>query len=179
MVYPSPAPRSVRYPNSVCPLPNPRSVCRPTHAWTVSRMTRRSRCLQNMDPDEHLDCPPPPPSNREAVATSPDPMLAAGTVVSFPTPVVLRVLPLRGSLTPVGYIYDATPDGNEGLLAATLAAIRSFTSPVQIWRPIVRPRVWFCLSSMSIAFRIISFLRGWSFWMVSSLLCPLTRGRRL
>jgi hypothetical protein len=34
---------------------------------------------------------------------------------------VLRVLPLRGSSAPVGFIYDATPDPDGGLLAAALA----------------------------------------------------------
>jgi hypothetical protein len=84
-------------------------------------MTRRSRRLQNMCPDEHVDGPAPPPSNREAVTTSLAPMLAAGTVVLFPPKVVLRVLPLRGSPAPVRYIYDAAPDAEGGLLAATLA----------------------------------------------------------
>ena len=34
---------------------------------------------------------------------------------------VLRVLPLRSSPAPIGYIYDATPDADGGLLAAALA----------------------------------------------------------
>ena len=34
---------------------------------------------------------------------------------------VLRVLPLRGSPAPIGYIYDATPDADGGLLAAASA----------------------------------------------------------
>ena len=84
-------------------------------------MTRHSRCLQNMDPDEHLDNPVPPPSNQEAVATSPAPMSVAGTVIPFLSPVILWVLPLRGSPAPVGSIYDATPDAEGGLLAAALA----------------------------------------------------------
>jgi hypothetical protein len=36
-------------------------------------------------------------------------------------PVVLRVMPLRGSPAPIGYIFDATLDPNGGLLAAALA----------------------------------------------------------
>jgi hypothetical protein len=36
-------------------------------------------------------------------------------------PVVLRVMPLCGSPAPIGYIYDATPDPDGGLLAAALA----------------------------------------------------------
>ncbi len=37
------------------------------------------------------------------------------------TPVVLRIMPLPGSLAPIGYIYDPDPtrDGDGGLLAAT------------------------------------------------------------
>ena len=84
-------------------------------------MSRRSRRLQNINPEEHLDGPVPPPSNQEAVATSPAHMSAAGTVVPSPTLVVLRVLPLRGSPAPVGYIYDDTPDADGRLLAAALA----------------------------------------------------------
>ena len=58
-------------------------------------------------------------------------------------------------------------------------AIRSFTTPVRIWRPIVGPEVWFRQSCLSIACQIIFFRRGWSCWMVSSLLCPPTQGRHL
>ncbi len=81
-------------------------------------MIRHSQRLRNMDPDDSLDAPAPPPSNREAGASSPAPLLAAGTVVPSPSPVVLRVLPLHGSPAPIGYIYDATPDADGGLLAA-------------------------------------------------------------
>jgi hypothetical protein len=84
-------------------------------------MTRRSRRLRNMDPDKHLDAPTPPPSNWEAGATSPAPRSATGPVVPFTPLVVLRVLPLRGFPAPVGYIYDATPDADGGLLAAASA----------------------------------------------------------
>ena len=38
-----------------------------------------------------------------------------------PSPVVLRVLPLRGSPAPIGYIYDASPEADGGLLAAASA----------------------------------------------------------
>jgi hypothetical protein len=34
---------------------------------------------------------------------------------------VLWVLPLWGSSAPIGYIYDATPDPDQGLLAPALA----------------------------------------------------------
>ena len=40
----------------------------------------------------------------------------------FLPPVVLRVLPLRGSSAPVGFIYDATPDPVDGDLLATASA---------------------------------------------------------
>ena len=81
-------------------------------------MIRCSCRLRNMDPDDLLDAPAPPPSNREAGASSPAPLSAAGSVFPFPSPVVLRVLPLRGSPAPIGYVYDATPDADGGLLAA-------------------------------------------------------------
>jgi hypothetical protein len=45
---------------------------------------------------------------------------APGTGASPLPPMVLWVLPLRGSSAPVGYIYDATPDPEGGLLAAAL-----------------------------------------------------------
>jgi hypothetical protein len=41
----------------------------------------------------------------------------AGAGFATLPPVVLRVLPLRGSPAPVGYIYDAAPDTDGGLLA--------------------------------------------------------------
>ena len=81
-------------------------------------MSRRSRRLRNMDPDDSLDAPALPPSNREAGASSPAPLSAAGP---SPSPVVLRVLPLRGSPAPIGYIYDASPEADGGLLAAASA----------------------------------------------------------
>jgi hypothetical protein len=37
------------------------------------------------------------------------------------SPMVLRVLPLQGSSAPIGFIYDATPDPDGGLLATALA----------------------------------------------------------
>ena len=107
-------PRSVCHPTSVCPSPDPK-VCLSLDlglsftrlpAWTVSRMTRRSRRLRNMDPDDSLDAPALPPSIWAAGASSPAPLSAAGP---SPSPVVLRVLPLRGSPAPIGYIYDASP----------------------------------------------------------------------
>ena len=120
-------PRSVRHPTSVCPSPDlglsvtrPRSVCHPT--WTASScMSRRSRRLRHMDPDDSTASPAPPPSDREPGASSPAPPMATETVVPALSPVVLRVLPLRGSPAPIGYIYDATPDADGGLLAAASA----------------------------------------------------------
>ncbi len=112
-----------------------------------------------------------------AGASSPAPMSAAGTVIPFPSPVVLRVLPLRGSPAPVGYIYDATPDADGGLLAAALAFFshrghQVFYDPCPDLAAYRWSRVWFRPSSLSIACRIISFLRGWSFWRVSLLPRP-------
>ena len=101
-------------------------------------MTHRSRCLQNMDPDNHLDAPAPPPSTREAGASSPAPLSAAGTAVPFPSLVVLRVLPLRGSPAPIGCIYDATPDADGGLLAAALAFFINTAGPSGLSRPLPR-----------------------------------------
>jgi hypothetical protein len=74
-----------------------------------------------MDPDDSLDTPAPPPSAREAGASPPAPPLVAGTVGPALSPVVLRVLPLHGSPAPIGYIYDATPDADGGLLAVASA----------------------------------------------------------
>ncbi len=141
-VCPSPAfglsvtrPRSVRHPTLVCPSPDlglsitqpwsvrhPTSVCpSPDLDCTTSRMSRRSRRLRHMDLDDSLDSPPPPPSDREAGASSPAPPVATETVVPAPSPVVLRVLPPRGSPALIGYIYDATPDADGGLLVAASA----------------------------------------------------------
>jgi hypothetical protein len=53
-------------------------------------------------------------------APSPPPPLVAGAGAATLPPVVLQVLPLRGSPAPVGYIYNATPDADRGLLAAAL-----------------------------------------------------------
>jgi hypothetical protein len=77
-----------------------------------------------MDPDKHvppLAPPAPPPSAQGGGAPSHPPPLAAGAGAATRPPVVLWVLPLRGFPAPVGYIYDATPDAEGGLLAAALA----------------------------------------------------------
>jgi hypothetical protein len=68
-----------------------------------------------MDPD--ADAPPSAP------AVPPPPVGGHGNT-SLPTPLspmVLRVLSLWGSSAPVGFIYDATPDPDGGLLAAASA----------------------------------------------------------
>jgi hypothetical protein len=41
--------------------------------------------------------------------------------VTATTPVVLRIMPLIGSLAPIGYIYDPTPARDGGMLAAASA----------------------------------------------------------
>jgi hypothetical protein len=87
-------------------------------------MLRRSCRLHNMDPDEHVPpsaLPAPPPSARGGAAPSSPPPLAAGAGAATPPPVVLQVLPLRGSPPPIGYIYNATPDADGGLLATASA----------------------------------------------------------
>ncbi len=48
----------------------------------------------------------------------PSPTFPSGTGTFFLPPVVLRVLPLRGSSAPVGFIYDANPDPLDGGLLA-------------------------------------------------------------
>jgi hypothetical protein len=65
-----------------------------------------------MDPEEDV------PTLVQAVP--PPPALGPGTSPSLP-PTVLRVLPLPGLLALIGYIYDATPDPEGGLLMAMLA----------------------------------------------------------
>jgi hypothetical protein len=68
-----------------------------------------------MDPD--ADAPP-------LVPTVPPPLVGGHGNPSLPpplSPMVLWVLPLWGSSTPVGFIYDATPDPDRGLLATALA----------------------------------------------------------
>ncbi len=100
--------------------------------------------LQNMDPEEQV--PPsalavPPPhiggaTTPWAAAMDPDadvpplvpavppPPVGGHGNTSLPpplSPMVLRVLPLWGSSASIGFIYDATPDPDGGLLAAALA----------------------------------------------------------
>ncbi len=92
--------------------------------WLIWAMLRRSCHLHNIDPDEQVPLlapPAPPPFAQGGAAPSPTPPLAAGTGAATLPPVVLRVLPLRGSPAPIRYIYDATPDAEGGLLAAALA----------------------------------------------------------
>jgi hypothetical protein len=87
-------------------------------------MLRCSCLLHNMDPNKQVPplAPPTPlPSAWGGAAPSPPPPLAAGAGAATLPPVVLQVLPLRGSPAPVGYIYDTTPDTDRGLLAAALA----------------------------------------------------------
>jgi hypothetical protein len=104
----------------------------------------RSCRLQNMGPEEQV--PPlalavPPPrvggaTTPWAAAMDPDanmpplvpavlpPPVGGHRNTSLPpplSPMVLRVLPLWGSSTPIGFIYDATPDPDGGLLAAASA----------------------------------------------------------
>jgi hypothetical protein len=70
-----------------------------------------SHCLLQLEPETGLL---PPPDAALPPAAPPPPTVR---VPALP-PMVLRVMPLRGSPTPIRYIYDATPDPNGGLLAA-------------------------------------------------------------
>ncbi len=59
-----------------------------------------------------------------SVPTVPPPLVGGHGNPSLPpplSPMVLWVLPLRGSSTPIGFIYNATPDPDGGLLAAVSA----------------------------------------------------------
>jgi hypothetical protein len=80
------------------------------------------------------DAPPPPPArggfaldpdaDSPSVSGVPPPPAVGGGTFSLP-PVILRVLPLRGSSAPVGFIYDATPDPVDGGLLAAASAFFS------------------------------------------------------
>ncbi len=59
----------------------------------------------------------PPPAAVLPLAAPPSPAVRA---LALP-PVVFWVMPLHGSPAPIGYIYDATPDPNGGLLVAASA----------------------------------------------------------
>jgi hypothetical protein len=63
---------------------------------------------------------PHPPVGEGGYTSLPAPPVLDTRASPLP-PLVLRVLPLWGSSAPVGYIYDATPDPEEGLLAAAPA----------------------------------------------------------
>lgn len=65
----------------------------------------RSPRVHGLDPEASPQVAVPPPVPRK---------------LALP-PMVLRVLPLCGSSAPIGYIYDATPLPDGGLLAAALA----------------------------------------------------------
>ena len=179
LVCPSPDLKSVHCLTHDLSIAQPRTLHLPTRTWTSSRMVRRSHHLQNMDPDEHLALPAPPPSDRGAAATSPTSLSAAGAGVPFLAPVVLRVLPLRGSLAPAGYIYDSTPDAEGGswlqcCCFSPTRAIRSFTTPARISIPNAGPWVWSCRSSLLIICRTTSFLLGVNFSWLRKL--PTCRG---
>jgi len=63
-----------------------------------------SRRVQGLDPEEAQVAVPPPVTRELALP-----------------PMVLWVMPLRGSPAPIGYIYDAKPLPGWGLLTAALA----------------------------------------------------------
>ena len=96
--------------------------------------------LHNMDPDKHvlpLAPPAPPPSAWGGAAPLQPPPLAAGAGAATLPPGVLRVLPLRGSPPPVGYIYNATlmlmgVSWPRHWHFSPTMAIKSSTTPAQI-----------------------------------------------
>ncbi len=67
---------------------------------------------------------PPRRGGLSLVAAVPPPPIVGGRTFPLP-PVVLRVLPLRGSPAPVGFIYDETPDPVDGELLAAASAFFS------------------------------------------------------
>ena len=73
-----------------------------------------------------VTAPPSPPKRGglSSVADVPPSPIVGGTTFSL-HPVVLRVLPLRGSPAPVGFIYDETPDPVDGGLLAAASAFFS------------------------------------------------------
>ena len=80
---------------------------------------------------------------------------------------------------PIGYIFDATPDADGGLLAAALRFsptrdIKSSMTLAPIRTCIDGP--WVCChqSSPSILFSTTSSIQGWSFWRVFSSHLQLT-----
>ena len=93
-------------------------------AFSLPPVVLRGGVVMDPDADIGTDVPldaavPPPPFVGGGVSSSPIP--SGPAAFSLP-PVVLRVLPLRGSSAPVGFIYNASPDPvNGGLVAAASA----------------------------------------------------------
>jgi hypothetical protein len=65
---------------------------------------------------------PQPPIKGGGVSSA---LIPSGPAAFSLPPVVLRVLPLRGSSAPVGFIYDASPDPVDGGLVAVVSAFFS------------------------------------------------------
>jgi hypothetical protein len=78
-----------------------------------------SRCLQQLEPEAGL-LPYLAAASPGTSLTLALPLPPAVRASALP-PVVLQVMPLRGSPAPIGYIYNATLDADGGLLAAALA----------------------------------------------------------
>jgi hypothetical protein len=150
-----------------------------------------SRCLQNMDPEEQvppsaLAVPPPciggattpwaaamdPDANAPPLVPAvPPPLVGGHGNTSLPpplSPMVLPVLPLWGSSTPIGFIYDATLT-RTGVSwprhwhSFPTKATKSSTTLALILPSIVGPwACWRWQSSPLIAFPIISSRWVWS-----------------
>ncbi len=94
---------------------------------------------------------------------------ALGTGASPLPPMVLQVLPLQGSSASIGYIYDATPDPEGGLLAAALAFFshrshQVFHDPCPDLAEYCQAMGVLLQSSPLTAFSIIFSCLGWSSW---------------
>ena len=82
-----------------------------------------SAAMASTPPRGGISLDPDGSSPSAAPGVPPPPVMGDGTI-SLP-PVVLRVMPLRGSSAPVGFLYDATPDPVDGGLLAAASAFFS------------------------------------------------------
>ena len=121
--------------------------------------------------------PPSPPrrGGLSLVAAVPPPPIVGGGTFSLP-PVVLRVLPLRGSPAPVGFIYDETPNPVDGGLLAAASAFFSHQGHQVYHDPcpdlaeydIAAPRAYrWRRWSLSTVSPTIYSPRVWNLWLVS------------
>jgi hypothetical protein len=87
----------------------------------------RSRHLLQLELEAAL-LPPPAAASPAAAPPLAAPPPPAVQALALP-PVVLWEMPLCGSPTPIGYIYDATPNPDGGLLAAASALFQVVHDP--------------------------------------------------